>query len=116
MGRYLRQGQEIVETAADQSRGNLAMPIQATAETNKPERAHEASGQWMASCVASPGTVRTLLCAYGISANGSICKSATITLPLVSGLKNRVMTKLVKPPTVPISIGTANPMCCSTAK
>jgi hypothetical protein len=47
---------------------------------------------------------------YGISATGRICRSLTISFPLVSGLKNSVITKLINPPTVPISIGTAKPM------
>jgi hypothetical protein len=45
-----------------------------------------------------------------------IDKSETKTLPFVSGLIINTMMQLKQPTTVPISIGTAKPMCCSTAK
>lgn len=54
--------------------------------------------------------------AYRDSATGRISRSAANVFPFVSGLKNRVTTKLTNPPTVPTSIGSANPIPRSTAK
>jgi hypothetical protein len=53
---------------------------------------------------------------FGISLDQVTTRSATMSVPLVSGLSSSAMTKLAAPTAVPTIIGMARPSCQLVAK